>query len=114
MNLLENLKPTFKTASGETFAYEKGRCAGKYGYKSEKLTSSLAVSQENIDGLYAVRVKASVKGDKFNADCAVALGIPSLGELEGYFGNYQSCNHWCSAQFGDDISKLNPRTQALL
>ena len=114
MNPLENLKPTFKTTSGETFAYEKGRCAGKYGYKSEKLTSSLAVSQENIDGLYAVRVKASVKGDKFNADCAVALGIPSLGELEGYFGNYQSCNHWCRAQFGDDISKLNPRTQALL
>lgn len=113
MNILENLKPTFKTASGETFAYEK-ECCGKFDYKSDKLTGSLVVTQENIDRLCAVRVKASVTGDKFNADCAVALGIPSLGELEGYFGNYQSCNHWCRAQFGDDISKLNPRTQALL
>lgn len=114
MNILENLSPAFKLVGGERTPYEKGRCKGKYSYKSEDVTSSLSVTSDKYGDLFAVRVKASVKGGFFNADTAITLGIPTLGELEGFFGNYQSCNHWCKPQFGTDIKTLNPRTQALL
>ncbi|MEI3319155.1 MAG: hypothetical protein V8R90_01230 [Eubacterium sp.] len=59
-------------------------------------------------------MKASVKGGCFDADTAVSFIIPSLGDIEGYMANFQSCPHWCRPQFGDDLSKIPNRTQALL
>ncbi len=112
MNILENIRPSFRTVNGETHFYEKN--GDGYSFVSGELKSDLAVTAKEYSGLYAVRVKASLEGDCFNGDSAIALEIPTLGELEGFFGNFQSCNHWCKPQFGADIKTLNPRTQALL
>lgn len=112
MNILENIRPSFRTADGEKYFYEKNN--NGYSYSSEDVSSTFGISAEECDGLYAVRVKASVKNAFFAPDSSIAVEIPTLGELEGFFGNYQSCNHWCKPQFGTDIKTLNGRTQALL
>ena len=114
MNILENLTAVFKPLDGESTSYEKSRYKGKFTFKGEKLASSLTVSTEKYGNLIAVRAKASIKNAFFAPDTAVAVTIPALGELDGFFANYQSCNHWCKPQFGTDIKTINPRTQALL
>lgn len=112
MNILENIRPFFKTSNGEKYSYEKA--GNEYTFGSGNLSGSFKLTVEEYGNIKAVRAKASVNGEFYAPDEAISVEIPTLGELDGFFGNFQSCNHWCKPQFGTDIKTLNPRTQALL
>lgn len=115
MNLFENAKATARLAGNENYlSLADGRCKGKFTLKEGKTTVSSAITEKKCGRLTAAYVKASVKGGCFDADTAVSFIIPSLGDIEGYMANFQSCPHWCRPQFGDDLSKIPNRTQALL
>lgn len=115
MNLFENAKATARLAGNEScLSLADGRCKGKFTLKEGKTTVSSAITEKKCGRLTAAYVKASVKGGCFDADTAVSFIIPSLGDIEGYMANFQSCPHWCRPQFGDDLSKIPNRTQALL
>ena len=100
MNILENMKPWYMLADKDAhFDFADGQ---------------FAVTSEEIDGLTVVSVRAALPQGRFHADCAAAITIPTLGEVEGWFANFQNCDHWCKPMFGDDITKIPNRTQALL
>ncbi|MCI8387013.1 MAG: hypothetical protein HFE63_00915 [Clostridiales bacterium] len=114
MYFLENIAPYFLVSDSEKkFEFGNKHC-GKYLYKSNDKTASLTITAQEIDGLEAVYINASVNGACFNADTAIAVTIPTLGELDGYMANHQRCPHWCIPSFGDDIAKIPNKTQALL
>ena len=107
MNLFENAKATARLAGNENYlSLADGRCKGKFTLKEGKTTVSSAITEKKCGRLTAAYVKASVKGGCFDADTAVSFIIPSLGDIEGYMANFQSCPHWCRPQFGDDLSKI--------
>ena len=96
MNLFENAKATARLAGGEScLSLADGRCKGKFTLKEGKTTVSSAITEKKCGRLTAAYVKASVKGGCFDADTAVSFIIPSLGDIEGYMANFQSCPHWC-------------------
>ena len=100
MNILENIRPWYMLAGDEA--------------RHEFADGQFCASSEEVDGLTVVRVKAALAQGRLPADNAAGIVIPSLGELTGWFANYQSCDHWCKPMFGDDLSKIPNRTQALL
>ncbi len=116
MKIFENITPYICMAGDDSgrLYLERGRCKGQYSAKLGKLSASLKLSEEKLGELTVVRLKASVKGAKFSPDCAVALEIPSLGELDGLFANFQNCMHWCRSSFDTDLTKLHERTMSLL
>ena len=100
MNILENIRPWYMLAGDEA--------------RHEFADGQFCASSEEVDGLTVVRVKAALAQGRLPADNAAGIVIPSLGELTSWFANYQSCDHWCKPMFGDDLSKIPNRTQALL
>lgn len=98
MNLLENIKTCYMLAGDE----------------NRHESDAISVTSEAIDGLNAVTVKLALAQGRLSPDCAAAVTIPSLGDIEGYFANYQSCDHWCKPAFGSDLSQIPNRTQAIL
>ncbi|MBE6612667.1 MAG: hypothetical protein E7632_09255 [Ruminococcaceae bacterium] len=100
MNILENMKPWYMLADkDEHFDFADGQ---------------FAVTSEEIDGLTVVSVRAALPQGRLHADCAAAITIPTLGEVEGWFANFQNCDHWCKPKFGKELSEIPNRTQALL
>ncbi len=115
MKLLENIKVTALLAgNSEKITLSATDKLGEYSASVGGATVTATLREEKVNGFTAVRLSAAVDGACFDGECAVAVEIPTLGDIDGLFANFQNCMHWCRSSFDSDITKLHERTVSLL
>lgn len=109
--ILQGIKVALKSAQGEEFSLHR---APHTAWDHVSRYGTATVQYAPYEGGYALFASASLKGKNKAFDASNAMTLRFKQANVPYVAYYMRCQFWCRPAFGEDLSAVPDRTQALL
>ena len=109
--IFQGIKVAMKSAQGKEFSLHRApRTTCEYVSRYGTAT----VRYAPYEGGYALWASAALKDEGKSLDANEAMTLRFKQTSVPYLAYYMRCQFWCRPAFGEDLTKVPPRTQALL
>ncbi|MBE6690638.1 MAG: hypothetical protein E7590_05085 [Ruminococcaceae bacterium] len=106
--ILQSMRVAVKTANGNEISLHKS----KNGYTCR--LADVDLYYRNFEGGYVLYAAAALKKEKDTFDAEDAIKVRFAQNNVPYLAYYMRCSYWCRPAFGEDLTAIPKRTQALL
>ncbi len=93
-------------------------------FENRKAGINASVRLENHGNFFSLRISGSIQATafeserkfspRFSPDCAIAIDIERVCNMNAFVANYQKCDSWCRTVIDSEACRLPDRIQGLL